>query len=75
MVLAAIFAIVYQNSIAGLVFWLGAVSHWIPDLVVSRADLPFLWLGEHDRKLGTGLWDLPKRRLPSNTCLSLLVSS
>ena len=55
MVPAAIFAIVYQNWIAGLVFWLGAVSHWIPDLVVNRADLSLLWLGEHDRKLGAGL--------------------
>lgn len=57
---AAIFAIVYQSWIAGLVFWLGAVSHWILDLVVHRADLPLLGLGGHDRKLGAGLWDLPK---------------
>ncbi|MBS1905536.1 MAG: hypothetical protein JST33_02985 [Actinobacteria bacterium] len=57
---ALVFAALYQSWSAGLVFWLAAVSHWLLDLVVHRADLPVLGFGSRDRTWGAGLWRLPK---------------
>lgn len=56
---ALLVALVWQNALAGLVFWLGAVSHWVLDLVVHQPDLPLTGFGRHDRKFGAGLWRYP----------------
>lgn len=57
---ALLFGLAFHSWIAAVLFWLGAVSHWLLDLVVHRPDLPVLGFGRHDRKVGAGLWNLPK---------------
>ncbi|MEP6482283.1 MAG: hypothetical protein ABJA94_09780 [Rhodoglobus sp.] len=57
---AVIIAIAYESVIAGIVFWIASLSHWLLDLVVHKPDLPVVGFGAHDRKLGAGLWHYPK---------------
>jgi hypothetical protein len=55
---ALIFALIYKNWLAGLLFWVGSVSHWLLDAIVHLHDLPVLGFGR-DRKIGLGLWKHP----------------
>ncbi|MFB2554594.1 hypothetical protein [Herbiconiux liangxiaofengii] len=57
---AVIIAFCLQNPMAGVVFWLGSVSHWILDLIVHEPDLPVTGFSAQGMKMGFGLWRLPK---------------
>lgn len=52
---ALVFALLFGSVAAGLLFWVGSVSHWLLDAVVHLPDLPVLGFGR-DRKVGLGLW-------------------
>lgn len=49
----------FTSALAGLVFVTASVSHWLLDATVHLKDLPVLGFGS-DRKVGYGLWNLPK---------------
>lgn len=53
-------ALIFQSALAGIVFWLASISHWLLDIVVHLPDLPVAGFGPHDQKIGAGLWKLPK---------------
>ncbi|GIT81498.1 hypothetical protein LLS1_31670 [Leifsonia sp. LS1] len=57
---AVVIGSAYQNVVAGLVFWLAALSHWVLDLVVHQPDLPVIGFGIGDHRLGAGLWRNPR---------------
>lgn len=45
--------------LAGALFIVAAISHWLLDLVMHKPDLPVLGFGSGDKKLGYGLWNRP----------------
>lgn len=47
------------GPLGGLLFWAGALTHWLLDLVVHLRDLPVLGFGR-DRTVGWGLWRAPR---------------
>jgi hypothetical protein len=51
---ALVLALIF-GPVAGLVFIVGSVSHWLLDTVVHLPDLPVLGF-DGDRKVGLGLW-------------------
>lgn len=51
---------IYGSWVAGLLFLLAAISHWLLDLVVHLRDLPILGFGKSDHKVGAGLWRYPR---------------
>jgi len=57
---AILVALLCRSWLAGTLFLVAAISHWLLDLVVHLRDLPVLGFGRHDRKLGAGLWRLPR---------------
>lgn len=52
---AGILSLLLGNPLAGVVFILGSISHWILDVVV-RKDVPIVGFGP-DLRIGLGLWD------------------
>jgi hypothetical protein len=52
---AVALSLLLRSPIAGLVFLLGSISHWVLDVLVRR-DLPVLGFGR-DRTVGLGLWE------------------
>jgi hypothetical protein len=50
---------IFVSPLAGFVFVIASVSHWLLDATVHLKDLPVLGFGS-DRKVGYGLWNLPK---------------
>lgn len=57
---ACIAGIVYHSVLVGVLFWLGAMSHWLLDAVVHVKDLPLFGSKRSDRYVGLGLWKMPK---------------
>lgn len=62
---AVAFGLAYGNAWVGIVFWLGALSHWLLDVPVHLKDLPVLGRlhgreGGRDRFVGWGLWSRPR---------------
>ena len=49
----------FYNPIAGMLFVLASVSHWVLDIFMHLPDLPILGFGK-DKKIGLGLWNYPK---------------
>jgi hypothetical protein len=49
----------FTSLLAGFVFVAASASHWLLDATVHLKDLPVLGIGS-DRKVGFGLWNLPK---------------
>lgn len=56
---AIIAGIIFQSFWVGFWFWIGALSHWILDIVVHNKDLPVLGSKERDVFVGLGLWNRP----------------
>ncbi len=54
------FGLLYHNVIVAVLFWLGALSHWVLDVVVHMHDLPVLGSKKHDKYVGFSLWAVPK---------------
>jgi hypothetical protein len=50
-----LFGFIYHSFLVAALFWIGALSHWLLDLIVHVPDLPVLGFGR-DKKVGFGLW-------------------
>lgn len=57
---SVIFGLLYQDVWVALLFWLGALSHWLLDIPVHLKDLPVFGRKKNDVYVGWGLWSLPK---------------
>lgn len=57
---SVVFGIVYQNVWVAVLFWLGAISHWLLDVVVHLHDLPLFGRTKGEVYVGWGLWRWPK---------------
>lgn len=55
-----VFGVLYQSVWVALLFWLGALSHWVLDAVVHLKDLPVLGSKKKDMYVGLGMWAIPK---------------
>lgn len=56
---AVAFGAIYQSLAVAVAFWLGALSHWLLDVIMHDKDLPVLGGGRSDRFVGFGLWKKP----------------
>lgn len=54
------FGLLYQSWVVGVLFWLGALSHWLLDSVVHIRDLPIIGRKDREYYVGFGLWARPK---------------
>lgn len=57
---AIVFGLIYRSVWVVLLFWLGALSHWVLDAVVHIRDLPVFGSKQHDRYVGLGMWAVPR---------------
>lgn len=57
---SVVFGLLYHSVLVGVLFWLGALSHWLLDAIVHLKDLPVLGSKKHDTYVGLGLWKIPK---------------
>lgn len=57
---SVVFGLVYQDVSIAFLFWIGALSHWLLDIVVHVKDLPVFGKNTADTYVGLGLWQRPK---------------
>lgn len=56
---AVAFGMIYQNPLVAILFWVGAMSHWLLDIVVHQKDLPVFGRRKNEHYAGFGLWRKP----------------